>query len=63
VCSSRGRCEQYEKNSPPAWLRTELDSGRVIAEPGISWTALRAARFHDLTLTTVEMMARVQRVR
>jgi uncharacterized protein YbjT (DUF2867 family) len=32
---------------------------RVIAESGIPWTTLRSTQFHDLTLVTVQAMARM----
>ncbi|MES5816645.1 NAD(P)H-binding protein [Streptomyces sp. RG80] len=44
---------------PLAWLRTKLDSERTIAESGIPWTTLRAAQFHDLTLTMIEKMTKL----
>ncbi|WP_405869734.1 SDR family oxidoreductase [Streptomyces sp. NBC_00005] len=44
---------------PLAWLRTKLESERAVAGSGIGWTILRAAQFHDLTLTMVEKMARL----
>lgn len=44
---------------PLAWLRTKLDSERVIADSGIPRTTLRAAQFHDLTLTMIEKMTRL----
>ncbi|MEU5739979.1 SDR family oxidoreductase [Streptomyces tendae] len=44
---------------PLAWLRTKLESERAIADSGIGWTVLRAAQFHELTLTTIEKMTRL----
>ncbi|MET7568083.1 NAD(P)H-binding protein [Streptomyces sp. NPDC005492] len=44
---------------PLAWLRTKLDSERAIADSGIPWTTLRAAQFHELTLTMIEKMTRL----
>ncbi|MFG3317562.1 SDR family oxidoreductase [Streptomyces sp. NPDC048171] len=44
---------------PLAWLRTKLESERAIAGSGIGWTVLRAAQFHELTLTMVEKMSRL----
>lgn len=44
---------------PLAWLRTKLDSERAIVDSGIPWTILRAAQFHELTLTMVEKMAKL----
>jgi uncharacterized protein YbjT (DUF2867 family) len=44
---------------PLAWLRTKLDAERVIADSGIPWTTLRAAQFHDLTLTMIEKMTKL----
>ncbi|MFJ1972224.1 SDR family oxidoreductase [Streptomyces sp. NPDC087903] len=41
---------------PLAWLRSKLAAERAIADSGIGWTTLRAAQFHDLTLTMVEKM-------
>lgn len=44
---------------PLAWLRTKLDSERAVADSGIPWTTLRAAQFHDHTLTRVEKLTRL----
>ncbi|MBD2817555.1 NAD(P)H-binding protein [Streptomyces parvulus] len=44
---------------PLAWLRTKLESERAVADSGIPWTVLRAAQFHELTLTMVEKMAKL----
>ncbi|MFB6843479.1 SDR family oxidoreductase [Streptomyces sp. NPDC056373] len=44
---------------PLAWMRTKLESERAVAESGIPWTTLRAAQFHELTLTMVEKMAKL----
>ncbi|WP_371669475.1 NAD(P)H-binding protein [Streptomyces sp. NBC_00289] len=44
---------------PLAWLRSKLAAERAIADSGIGWTTLRAAQFHDLTLTMVEKMTRL----
>jgi uncharacterized protein YbjT (DUF2867 family) len=44
---------------PLAWMRMKLESERAVAESGIPWTTLRAAQFHDLTLTMVEKMAKL----
>lgn len=44
---------------PLAWLRTKRDAERAIADSGIPWTTLRAAQFHDLTLTMVEKMTKL----
>ncbi|SNX63643.1 uncharacterized protein YbjT [Streptomyces sp. TLI_55] len=44
---------------PLAWLRTKLDAERAIADSGIPWTTLRAAQFHDLTLTMIEKMTKL----
>ncbi|MFI7394841.1 SDR family oxidoreductase [Streptomyces tendae] len=44
---------------PLAWLRTKLESERVIADSGLGWTVLRAAQFHELTLTMIEKMTRL----
>ncbi|MFH9571143.1 SDR family oxidoreductase [Streptomyces sp. NPDC017454] len=44
---------------PLAWLRTKLDSERAIADSGIPWTVLRAAQFHELTLTMIEKMTKL----
>ncbi|QWB23386.1 MULTISPECIES: SDR family oxidoreductase [Streptomyces] len=44
---------------PLAWMRTKLESERAVADSGIPWTTLRAAQFHDLTLTMVEKMAKL----
>ncbi|MEU9648088.1 NAD(P)H-binding protein [Streptomyces sp. NPDC048110] len=44
---------------PLAWLRTKLESERAIADSGLGWTVLRAAQFHELTLTMIEKMTRL----
>ncbi|MDG9691428.1 NAD(P)H-binding protein [Streptomyces sp. DH17] len=44
---------------PLAWLRTKLESERAIAGSGIGWTVLRAAQFHELTLTMIEKMTKL----
>jgi uncharacterized protein YbjT (DUF2867 family) len=35
------------------------DAERIVAESGIPWTTLRATQFHELTLKTVEAMAKL----
>ncbi|MFI7431231.1 SDR family oxidoreductase [Micromonospora sp. NPDC049836] len=42
---------------PLAWLRSKLDAERAIADSGVPWTVLRAAQFHDLTLTMLAKLA------
>jgi uncharacterized protein YbjT (DUF2867 family) len=44
---------------PLAWLRTKLACEEAIAGSGIPFTILRAAQFHDLTLTMVRAMAKL----
>jgi uncharacterized protein YbjT (DUF2867 family) len=44
---------------PLAWLRTKLACEEAIAASGIPFTVLRAAQFHDLTLTMVRAMAKL----
>ncbi|MCP3787160.1 NAD(P)H-binding protein [Micromonospora sp. A3M-1-15] len=44
---------------PLAWLRSKRDAERSVAGSGVPWTTLRAAQFHDLTLTMVEKMAKL----
>ncbi|MGW6931673.1 SDR family oxidoreductase [Lentzea sp. NPDC054927] len=44
---------------PLAWLRTKLTCEQAIADSGIPFTILRAAQFHDLTLTMVRAMAKL----
>ncbi|MDX8031563.1 SDR family oxidoreductase [Lentzea sp. BCCO 10_0856] len=44
---------------PLAWLRTKLTCEQAIADAGIPFTILRAAQFHDLTLTMVRAMAKL----
>ncbi|NKE60852.1 NAD(P)H-binding protein [Lentzea sp. PSKA42] len=44
---------------PLAWLRTKLACEEAIADSGIPFTILRAAQFHDLTLTMVRAMAKL----
>ncbi|GAA1975053.1 NAD(P)-binding oxidoreductase [Catenulispora subtropica] len=43
---------------PVAWLRMKAAAERAIQESGVPWTILRAAQFHDLTLTVVRAMAK-----
>jgi uncharacterized protein YbjT (DUF2867 family) len=44
---------------PVGWLRSKLGAEQAIAESGVPWTTLRAAQFHDLTLTVLEKMAKL----
>lgn len=44
---------------PVAWLRMKHAAEQAIAESGLPWTTLRAAQFHDLTLTVAEKMAKL----
>ncbi|WUH91791.1 NAD(P)H-binding protein [Streptomyces sp. NBC_00433] len=44
---------------PLGFLRTKLAAERIVADSGIPWTVLRAAQFHDLTLTMAKGMARL----
>jgi uncharacterized protein YbjT (DUF2867 family) len=44
---------------PLAWLRTKLACEEAIASSGIPFTILRAAQFHNLTLTMVRAMAKL----
>ncbi|MEV0172715.1 NAD(P)H-binding protein [Streptomyces sp. NPDC050803] len=44
---------------PLAWLRTKLESERIIAESGIPFSTLRAAQFHDLVLMMAEKMTKL----
>ncbi|PWR10897.1 NmrA family transcriptional regulator [Micromonospora sicca] len=44
---------------PLSWLRSKLDAERAITDSGLPWTTLRAAQFHDLTLTMMERMAKL----
>ncbi|WP_406509409.1 SDR family oxidoreductase [Streptomyces sp. NBC_00212] len=44
---------------PLAYFRSKLGAERAIAESGIPYTTLRAAQFHDLTLTVVSKMAKL----
>ncbi|MET9631584.1 SDR family oxidoreductase [Lentzea sp. NPDC006480] len=44
---------------PLAWLRTKLACEEAIAASGIPFTILRAAQFHNLTLTMVQAMAKL----
>ncbi|MFS8098658.1 SDR family oxidoreductase [Lentzea alba] len=44
---------------PLAWLRTKLACEQAIAESGIPFSVLRAAQFHDLTLTMVRAVAKL----
>jgi uncharacterized protein YbjT (DUF2867 family) len=44
---------------PLAWLRTKLACEEAVAGSGIPFTVLRAAQFHDLTLTMVRGLAKL----
>jgi uncharacterized protein YbjT (DUF2867 family) len=44
---------------PLGWLRSKLRAEEAVAGSGVPWTTLRAAQFHDLTLTMVEKMAKL----
>ncbi|MFC6886906.1 MULTISPECIES: SDR family oxidoreductase [Actinomadura] len=44
---------------PLAYLRTQLEAERAVADAGEPWTVLRAAQFHDLVLKMVEKMAKL----
>jgi len=41
------------------YFRMKLAAERVIADSGVPWTTLRAAQFHDLSLTVAEQMAKL----
>ena len=41
------------------YFAAKLATERVVAASGLPWTTLRAAQFHDLTLATVRMMAKL----
>ncbi|MEU8119831.1 NAD(P)H-binding protein [Spirillospora sp. NPDC049024] len=43
---------------PLAWLKTQLETERAVAESGVPYTILRAAQFHDLVLKVVQGMAK-----
>ncbi|MEW1862540.1 NAD(P)H-binding protein [Streptomyces sp. NPDC088194] len=44
---------------PIGYFRAKLGAERAVADSGVPWTVLRAAQFHDLTLTAVRAMARL----
>ena len=44
---------------PIGYFARKLASEKTVAESGIAWTTLRAAQFHDLTLKTVQGMAKM----
>lgn len=44
---------------PIGYFTRKLASEKTVAESGIAWTTLRAAQFHDLTLKTVQAMAKM----
>ncbi|MDT0302678.1 SDR family oxidoreductase [Streptomonospora wellingtoniae] len=44
---------------PLAWFRSQAGAERAVTESGIPWTILRAAQFHDLTLSAVRAMAKL----
>ena len=43
---------------PVAWLRMKATAEHAIQDSGVPYTILRAAQFHDLTLTMVRAMAK-----
>ena len=44
---------------PIGYFVRKLASEKTVAQSGIPWTTLRAAQFHDLTLKTVQAMAKM----
>ncbi|GAA1784831.1 MULTISPECIES: SDR family oxidoreductase [Streptomonospora] len=44
---------------PLAWFRSQAGAEQAVTESGIPWTILRAAQFHDLTLSAVRAMAKL----
>ncbi|SEG89618.1 Uncharacterized conserved protein YbjT, contains NAD(P)-binding and DUF2867 domains [Actinacidiphila yanglinensis] len=44
---------------PIGYFRAKLGAERAVEECGVPWTVLRAAQFHDLTLTAVRAMAKL----
>ncbi|WP_019932089.1 SDR family oxidoreductase [Nocardia sp. BMG111209] len=44
---------------PLAWFRSKRGAEQAIVDSGIEWTILRAAQFHELTLKTIAMMAKM----
>ncbi|MFD3699051.1 SDR family oxidoreductase [Streptomyces sp. NPDC058646] len=44
---------------PVGWFRTQLDAENAVTGPGIPWTLLRAAQFHDTVLTRGEKLAKM----
>jgi uncharacterized protein YbjT (DUF2867 family) len=41
------------------YFASKLAAERVVADSGLPWTTLRATQFHDLSLMTVQQMARL----
>jgi uncharacterized protein YbjT (DUF2867 family) len=41
------------------YFGSKLGAERAVADSGLQWTTLRAAQFHDLSLTTARRMARL----
>jgi uncharacterized protein YbjT (DUF2867 family) len=44
---------------PLGYFRYQRNAERVVTESGLPWTMLRAAQFHDLTLTVAQKMAKL----
>lgn len=44
---------------PIGYFRAKFGAERAVADSGVPWTVLRAAQFHDLTLTAVKAMAKL----
>ncbi len=41
------------------YFASKREAERIVAESGLPWTTLRATQFHDLTLKTLEQMAKM----
>ncbi|MBQ0895785.1 NAD(P)H-binding protein [Micromonospora sp. U56] len=44
---------------PLSWFSSKLAAERAVAGSGLPWTTLRAAQFHELTLKTLQAMAKL----
>ncbi|MFF7634786.1 SDR family oxidoreductase [Kitasatospora sp. NPDC008050] len=44
---------------PLDWFASKLGAEQAVTDSGLPWTTLRAAQFHDLTLTVVRQMAKL----
>jgi uncharacterized protein YbjT (DUF2867 family) len=59
VGADRIPVESFIDRAMLGYFAGKREAERIIEQSGIPWTALRATQFHDLTLKTVEAMAKM----